>query len=210
MRACVLIVLMFASGCVLPFMIPPMKAEIGGGTRTASTATTNAASGDEMEPVHATSSLHAAVGAHLASGTLSGRQPFDVGAGWTFETTRDQTSHGLYLDMAHFIERSGRWRTSVGGRGELRWLADGEKGGAALLRIDTEVFSAGEKPLSGRDRCGAAAGTAYGTSAFGFFVQAGRAWAPEVSGGAGWVATAGISVRTPLAAGVYVGVPGCK
>jgi hypothetical protein len=201
-----LLVLMFATGCIIPFATPPMRAELGGGTRIGGTP----AQTDEMPAADSASSLHAAVGTHVASGTMTRKQTFDVGAGWTFDKSRAQTSNGIYLEGAYFLDRMGTWRTSVGPRTELRWLDDGGKAGAVKLRIDTEAYSAGERPFKGHDKCGTAAGTTLGTSSFGFFVEGGRVWAPEQSGGSAWIATAGITVRIPTALGVWVGIPWCK
>jgi hypothetical protein len=140
-------------------------------------------------------------------------QPFDVGAGWTYEQTAAGTSNGVYLDGALFVERTRRTRTSLGGRGELRWLnVDRMAAGnavAAKLRIDTEIYGGGTSKFSGDDHCGTMAGTWSGTTAVGLFAEAGRVWSSEADGDA-WVATAGVSMRIPSAIGVYVGIPYCK
>jgi hypothetical protein len=199
------LVLVFASGCIIPFVTPPLKGEIGGATRIG-----RATRVDEMEQRGEGSSLHAAAGTHLASGTMTDRQKFDVGAGWTFEKTKDTTSNGVYLDTSWFIDRASFSRTSVGTRGEVRWLGDGAKAYAAKLRIDAELFSAGANKFDSEDKCGSSSGTHYGTTAIGVFVEAGRVWAPEMSGGDAWVATAGITLRLPSSVGVWVGIPWCK
>lgn len=185
------------TGCVIPFATPPLKGEIGGATRV----------GRESE--RGSSALHAAVGTHLASGTMTGRQRFDVGGGWTFEKAKDRMSNGVYLDGALFVDRGRRARTSVGARGEVRWLDEG-RAAAAKLRIDSELFGAGASDFDGHDKCGSSSGTHYGTRAIGVFVEAGRVWGPEMAGGDAWVATAGVSVRLPSAVGVWVGIPWCK
>lgn len=156
------------------------------------------------------SALHASVGTHVASATLSNKQKFDIGAGWTMERTKDSMSNGIYVDTAWFIDRGSSARTSVGVRGELRWLDGGEaNAGAAKLRIDTELFKTGTGTFEGEDHCGTMAGTHFGTSSVGLFVEAGRAWAPEMSGGNAWVATAGVTIRLPSTAGVWIGIPWC-
>ena len=187
-------------GCIIPFATPPIKGEIGGATRVG------------REDERNSSSLHAAVGSHLASGTQSDKQRFDIGGGWTFEKTKDTTSNGFYLDAAWFIDRTRLSRTSIGARGEVRWLDEG-KAIAAKLRIDTELFATGEKDFKGDDKCGTMAGRHYGTTAVGLFVEGGRVWAPHDvmtnGGGDAWVATAGLTVRLPSSVGVWIGIPGC-
>ena len=150
-----------ATGCIIPFATPPLRGEIGGGTRVG------------REDERNSSSLHAAVGSHIASGVTDPKVPIDIGAGWTFEKAKDSVSNGIYLDTAYFIDRHGSSRTSVGARGEVRWLEEG-KAAAAKLRIDTEWFSAGVSDFEGDSKCGTTAGKHIGTSAFGFFVEAGR------------------------------------
>ncbi|MBA3391401.1 MAG: hypothetical protein H0T89_02100 [Deltaproteobacteria bacterium] len=186
---------MLLPGCIIPFAIPPTRSEIGSSTRI----------GRASEP--GSSSLHAAVGTHLASGTQRRDQAFDVGAGWTFEKTTEQTSNGVYLDGAVFIDRTARTRTSLGGRGELRSMTDG-KAAAAKLRLDTEVYGGGTSKFSSNDRCGTSSGTYFGTTAVGMFAEAGHVWSTGPEGNA-WVATAGVSMRIPSSVGVWIGIPGC-
>lgn len=195
---------MLATGCIIPFATPPLKGEIGGATRVG-----RATRIDGEEPRGA-SSLHAAVGSHVASGTMSGKQKFDVGAGWTMEKTKDSMSNGVYLDTSWFIDRENISRTSVGARGEFRWLDQGNAA-AAKLRIDTELFTTGSRDFDNDDSCGNSSGTTFGTTAIGLFVEAGRVWGPEMSGGNAWVATAGVTFRLPTSVGVWIGIPwGCK
>ncbi len=194
----VLAVATSAAGCIVPFATPPLKGEIGASSRI----------GHEDE--RNSSSLHAAVGTHLASGTRSRSQSFDVGGGWTFEKTADTMSNGAYLDGAWFLDRLGSRRTSLGGRGEVRRLDLGATAWAAKLRIDTELFTSGVSDFKGEDRCGTMAGNYYGTTAIGLFVEAGKVWSPEMAGGDAWVATAGITLRIPSAVGVWIGIPWCK
>ena len=194
-----------ATGCIIPFATPPLKGEIGGATRVG-----RATRLDGEEQKSGDSSLHAAVGAHLASVTMTDKQRFDIGAGWTMESTKEETSNGAYLDMSWFIDRASSSRTSIGIRGELRDLNAGHATGAKL-RIDAELFRHGKGDFEAEDRCGWMTGTHFGTTAIGVFVEAGRSWAPEMSGGDAWVATAGITVRLPSTAGVWIGIPwGCK
>lgn len=188
------------SGCIIPFATPPLKGEVGGGTRVG------------REDERNSSAFHAAVGTHLASGTRSAQQRFDVGAGWTMEKTADSISNGLYVDAALFVDRGTFSRTSLGARGEMRWVGDGHAA-AAKLRIDTELFQGLVEDFKGNDKCGTSSGTYVGTSAIGLFVEAGRVWAPTDpmtnAGGNAWVATAGLTLRLPSSVGVWVGIPGC-
>lgn len=202
MRFVLLAVLL--GGCIIPFATPPLKGEVGGATRIG-----RATKLDEMERGTGESALHAAVGTHVASATLTDRQRFDAGVGWTMEKTKDAMSNGIYVDGALFIDQTSFARTSVGARGEFRWLGDGH-GAAAKLRIDTELFKAGVSDFDSDDRCGSSSGRHYGTTAIGVFVEAGRTWAPSTSGGDAWVATAGLTVRLPSAVGVWIGIPWCK
>jgi hypothetical protein len=203
-RVAILFVVLL-SGCIIPFATPPLKGEIGASSRI----------GHEDE--RNSSSLHAAAGTHLASGTMSSKQPFDVGAGWTFEKTADSHTHGLYVDGAFFVDRFRSSRTSVGARGEMRWLEGEGHAYAAKLRAEAELFSAGSSNFESNDHCGSSSGTHYGTGAIGLFVEAGHVWEPQMSaggdgrsGGNAWVATAGITVRIPSAVGVWIGIPYCK
>jgi hypothetical protein len=86
----------------------------------------------------------------------------------------------------------------------------GGHGAAAKLRIDTELFKSGVSDFDSDDKCGNSSGRHYGTTAIGVFVEAGRTWAPEMSGGNAWVATAGLTIRLPSAVGVWIGIPWCK
>ena len=203
--------LLLATGCIIPFATPPIKGEIGGATRAswpaAEPKSATRLDGDEMKTA-SSSALHASAGSHLASATLTNRQRFDVGAGWTMERTKDSMSNGVYLDTAWFIDRGGYARTSIGARGEFRWI-DGGHGAAAKLRIDTELFKAGQSDFESDTKCGSSSGQHIGTTAIGVFVEAGRAWAPEMSGGNAWVATAGVTIRLPSSVGVWIGIPWC-
>lgn len=189
------------SGCVIPFATPPLKGEIGGTTSRYDDAT-------HAEQMVERSALHAAVGAHLASATLTDRPLFDIGAGWTMDSTKSATSHGMYVDVSMFIDRYRFSRTSVGARIEKLWIGDRPSTGAKL-RIDTELFKTGQGAFDSDDKCGNVSGSRYGTTAIGAFVEAGRSWADQMSGGDAWVATAGVTLRLPTTAGVWIGIPGC-
>ena len=182
--------LMLVSGCIVPFATPPMRGEVGAASQSSAPTT-----------------VHVAVGTHVASATMSGGQRFDLGLGYLFEPAGDATTQGAYFDVAWFTERLERTRTSLGMRNELRWTAMGQ-GFASKLRIDTELFSAGSAKFEGDDSCGTMAGNRYGTAAIGLYAEAGRAWMPE--GGSGWIATAGITARLPSTVGVWIGIPWCK
>lgn len=187
-------------GCVIPYAIPPLRGEVGGVTTFG-----------EHNPA-----MHVAGGAHLASGTLSREQKFDLGAGGFADWGEDGRSQkGAYVDGAVFVDHGATTRTSVGVRGELRW-ADGRDtgvmsttpGAGAKLRIDHEVFGTDTKDYSGSDTCSAIAGTYRGTAAVGVYAEAGRVWLPD--NGSAWTATAGFTLRLPASMGIVVGVPGCK
>jgi hypothetical protein len=190
-RLASLAVMIPCTGCVIPFVIPPVRAEVGAATQVR-----------REEPA----SLQVAVGTHLASGTLRKDQPFDVGAGYLFAHNADASSHGIYADGALFVERSRRTRTAVGGRGELLWTPMGKALGAKL-RVDHELFGTGSRDFHGDGRCGVTSGTHIGTVAVGVFAEAGPQWLP--AGELAWTAAAGVTLRLPTSVGVFVGIPGC-
>jgi len=184
--------------CVMPFATPPIKAEVG----AASNRTGEAPSA---------SLIQVAVGSHLASGTHSRNQPYDLGIGWVFQhdftTEGPSTTNGLYLDGAMFIDRRSSSRTSAGVRSELLWMPGG-LAVAAKLRIDHELFRPVSSPFSSHDHCGSASGHQYGTAAIGLFTEAGAVRTPE--GVTAFTATAGLTFRLPSAMGVWIGIPYCK
>jgi hypothetical protein len=182
--------LALVGGC-FPYAIPPLKGEVGVTTQT-----------------NRTPAGRVAGGTHLASGTLRRDQPFDVGVGGYYEWTElGSRSKGGYGDVALFIDRGARTRTSLGLRGELRYDEMNRAGAGAKLRIDHEIFGATTASYSGSERCSAIIGSAYGTGAVGFYVEAGSAF--HADNDRAFVATAGITVRTPMTAGLLVGIPGC-
>jgi hypothetical protein len=187
--------LLLCAGCIIPFAVPPIRAELGAAAPIARENPT---------------SLQVAVGSHLASGTRRDDQPFDLGAGYLrsqgIGEGADDSGHGLYLDGALFISRSRRVRTSVGGRGELLWMPMGTSVGARL-RIDHELFGTGARDFRGDNRCGVTSGTHIGTAAFGIFAEAGPQRLP--GGDLAWLAAAGVTVRLPASVGVFIGIPGC-
>lgn len=181
----------------MPFATPPVRGELGQSSRLGQA---DARGGGDA--------LHGAVGAHLASATTRRDQPFDLGAGWLFERTADEVSHGAYVDGAVFLERAGRSRTSAGARGELRALVDGSAV-AAKLRLDTELYGGGHDDFTSEDRCASWAGTYHGTAAVGLYVEAGREWSTGMAGNA-WVASAGVTLRLPSTVGIAIGIPYCR
>jgi len=190
-RAMILLALLPGAGCVIPFVVPPIRGEVGAATQVL-----------REEPA----SLQAAVGTHLASGTWRDDQPFDVGAGYRLAHNDDATSHGVYVDGAVFVERSRRTRTSLGGRGELLWTPMGKALGAKL-RVDHELFGTGSRDFRSDDRCGVTTGTHIGTVGVGVFAEVGPQWLPDRE--LAWTAAAGVTLRLPTSVGVFVGVPGC-
>lgn len=184
-------VLVLLAGC-FPYAIPPLKGELGASTHS-------------RRPT----AVRVAGGAHLASATLRRDQPFDVGAGVFYESAEGGSeTKGGYADAAWFIDRGARTRTSLGLRGELRYDAMGRAGGGAKLRIDHEIFGPTTAGYSASDSCSAIFGSAYGSGAAGIYVEAGQAWLPGNE--TAFVATAGVTLRMPMTAGVLIGIPGCK
>jgi len=192
-------IIMFALGggaCVLPLGIPPIKGELGVGGRTGAEPSARVG--------------HGALGVHLASGTRTANPMMDLGVGWVFQregNSGPSTSHGAYIDAARFVSRGAATRTAVGGRAELLWMSAG-MGIAAKLRVDHELFWAGDGPFALSDRCGSAFGTYGGTAALGVFSEVGVMRMPD--GVSAWTATAGVSFRLPGAVGVMIGIPYCN
>lgn len=180
-------------GCVVPFVTPPLRAEVGGATQVSSDRRVDR--------------LHTAVGTHLASGTAARTPRFDLGLGWVFEHGGGETTQGGYLDSSLFVAARGSTRTSVGQRTELLWTSGGV-GLAAKLRFDHELFGGADQEFSSNSDCGIAAGRAHGTPAIGLYVEAGHAWLPESPNA--FVATAGITLRAPATYGVWIGIPFCR
>src|SRR5690242_6492091 len=194
----ILIVALLASGCIMPFAIPPTKVEVGAASRAGGTAPS-------------TEMIHVAVGSHLASGTRSRTQKFDLGMGWIFShdfaTEMASNTNGLYVDGAVFVDRTHASRTGVGVRADV----SDAPGGVQLrgvLRIDYEWFTPVDKPFKSDSKCGTAAGVHVGSAGVGVFTEAGVMRLP--SGEAAWTATAGVSFRLPSALGVAIGIPWCK
>lgn len=186
MRAALLGVL--CGGCIIPYATPPLRGELGASSGKA---------------------FHVAAGTHLASGTMTKDQPFDVGLGWSMDVGDDGIeSEGAYLEGSVFVGRTRTTRTAVGVRGELLWAPGDGEGAAVSVRIDHELYGVGRGELKGQDRCGFVAGEHFGTSAVGLYAQAGHAWRPN--GDDVFTATAGVTFRLPSSAGIYVGVPFCK
>jgi hypothetical protein len=174
-------VLVLLAGC-FPYAIPPLKGELGASTHS-------------RRPT----AVRVAGGAHLASATLRRDQPFDVGVGGFYESAEGGfTTKGGYADAAWFI----------GLRGELRYDEMGRAGAGAKLRIDHEIFGPTTADYSASDTCSAIFGSAYGSGAAGIYVEAGQAWLPGNE--TAFVATAGVTLRMPMTAGVLIGIPGCK
>ncbi len=196
-----------ATGCIVPYATPPMRAEVGAATPI--TARDDDA-GDPMAAAAAASpALHVAAGVSLASAAKDRPPRFDLGVGYLMETSgTNATSHGAYVDAAVFVVGHGRsgGRASVGMRVELRATPEGAVG-AVKARFDVEVYVGGSGKFSGSDRCGSTASTYHGTSAIGLYAEGGPALAPN---GTAFVASTGVSIRLPSVLGVYVGIPWCR
>jgi hypothetical protein len=185
-------VLLTGTGCVIPFATPPVRAEVGAAAPIVR----------ETAP-----RLQAAIGPHLASGTLRRDQPFDVGAGYLLGHDAGGTSHGIYVDAAKFIDRTRGARTALGGRASALRTPMGTSMGARL-RIDHELYGPDHSDFSGGNLCGSTSGTRIGTLAAGMFAEVGPQRLP--GGELAWLAAAGITIRLPASIGVYIGIPGCK
>lgn len=187
---------LLASGCVIPYAVPPLKVEAGGATTSGQKPT-----------------FHAGGGAHLASGILDKQQSFDVGIGGFVENSEagNQTVAG-YAETSVFIEKGANARTSIGARGELRWTPENldgvrQRGLGAKLRIEREFFGTTSKGYSGADKCVALGGAAHGIGGIGVFAEAGSVMMPDHK--PAFTATAGLTLRVPSTIGIIVGIPGC-
>ncbi len=185
------------TGCVVPFAVPPLKADLGAAMPVAHV---NA----PTEPARSGVALHAAVGVSAASGSTRTDLPFDLWAGALVETSGEgATVKGGYAEGAVFVLRDGPKRVSVGVRVEVRDTALG-MAMATKARLEAEVVTPGRGSFEGHDTSGLAAGVYEGSPGIGLYAEAGPSWTPE---GAAFVASAGVSVRIPSALGVYIGVP---
>jgi hypothetical protein len=180
--------LLLAGGCTVPFALPGLQMEGGAGAST--------------HPV-----LHAAIGAHLASNTTRAL-PVDVGAGYVADVATnagDHTTQGVYLEASGLEGRVAR-RTGLGLRGVLL-VGDSEVGGGAMLRVTHEAFTPASGAASSSDRCGAAVGASSGMAGLGLYAEFGRQRPPGEP--ATWVATVGVTVRTPAVIGIAIVIPHC-
>ena len=199
LRSVVVVVAGLLGGCVIPFAIPPTRAEVGASSQVG-----------QAGPNHG---FHVGGGAHLASGNQRKDLPLDVGIGGFLDVAdHGANTGGVYVDTALFVERHHDTRTSLGMRGELRiqndaMTGDHRYGAGAKLRIDHEIYGAVSDDFSEDDRCGVAVGSHHGNVGVGVYVEAGPVWQPD--DGRAWLATAGLTLRMPSVMGVWVGIPGC-
>lgn len=196
LRLATISVALATSACVIPYALPPLKAEAGGVTVAGA------------KPM-----FHAGGGAHLASGVLDKQQRYDVGIGGFVENSEDGVETvAAYAETSMFIDKGERARTSVGVRGELRWSPENldgirRRGVGAKLRVEREFFGTTSKGYSGADKCVALGGAAHGTGAIGVFAEAGSVMMPGHE--PAFTATAGLTLRVPSTIGIIVGIPGC-
>lgn len=210
-------VLVVTTGGCIAGIVPPTRSEIG------STVIT-----DSGQP---RSGVRVASGVHLASGTLNRDQDIDVGIGYVYErqSAPAETSvalsamppaeqgapvvdgHGLYIEVAHAIDRQRSRRGWLAARAELLRQAssDGARDiGGVYGRASWELFGAGEGGGSASDACTIGAGFARGTYAVGLFLESGVRMVEDR--GTAFVATAGLTMRLPMFGGFAVNLcPRC-
>jgi hypothetical protein len=191
------------SGCI-PFAVPPGQATAGG-------ATTG------QQPRHRASDEaggYSLRGGIHPLGMIDEDQsrPFDVGAGYTFERAPRHDgylhAHGPYLELDAFPVRA--HAGAITGRVGLRAIAEllvrddaggwGEAGGGGTVALALDVATFANGAFADGSSGGFVAGAAYGEVGVGAYAGVSHRRFPDE---AYWLGSAGLSLRLPLAAGVF-------
>jgi hypothetical protein len=182
-----------ASGCVLPFAVPPLTTDLGG-ARIIQGGTGNV--------------FHLSTGLHSASFEAIPRSDvLDIGVGYALDADgtglRDQ---GVYGEGAWFVMRRPHARIAPGGRGELLF-SKGRTGGGLFARVSAEIFTSVDGDGQSNDPCGTAFYHWAGIPSTGLYAEAGVQYLPE--GRTSFVTTGGLTFRLPAIAGFALLLPGC-
>ena len=185
-----------ASGCVVPYIVPPVRADLGGA---------RIIHGGRGNVFHLSTGLHSAnfVQAFPRSDVL------DIGVGYVLDADaaglRDQ---GVYGEGSWFVMRRPHARLSTGGRAEMLFK-QGRTGGGLFGRVDAEVFTSGSGggQAASTDSCDTNFFTWAGVPSTGLYVETGVQYLPD--GRTSFVTTGGLTFRLPAVAGFVLLLPGC-
>jgi hypothetical protein len=184
------------TGC--PLGIPALKTDLGAKAVLAQGA---------VRPA-----LHLTTGAS-AAGFVERPIPFDFGAGYLLSARYGARSvHGLYVDGAYLLRRSGGWSYSFGGRAELLMqerAAIIHTGWGAAVRFagDPWLYKVGKFSSSDSNANGASwmFGEFFGNLAVGFAVELGVRRLPGAV--LSWDVMLGLTFRLPAVIGALLFVP---
>jgi hypothetical protein len=182
-----------ASACAVPYAVPPMQADLGAA---------RAFRADEPTAFHLAAGVHSA---SLGPATIPKSDVIDIGVGYVLDVRHGVRDQGLYGEGAWFFVRREHVRLAAGVRGEAL-LAGPNVGSGLYARLSGELFTVGAG--SGHDPgslCGAGIFRWGGVPGTGVYLEAGGQHLPD--GREAVVATAGLSIRLPAAAGVLLPVP---
>jgi hypothetical protein len=194
-----ILVLAAASGCALPYALPPAQVDIGAD---------RAFRADEPTAFHLAAGVHAA---SLGPATIPRSDAVDIGVGYVLDRDHQRVrDQGVYGEAAWFFVRRPHVRLAAGVRGEALFSGAGY-GSGAYARLAGELFAqgsgAGEVDSSKGGGCNGGSFRWGGVPATGLYVEAGGQHLPD--GREAVVATAGLTVRIPAVAGILLLLPGC-
>jgi hypothetical protein len=192
----------WASSACVPFVIPPGQASVGG-------ATTGTAS--RTPSTHDEGSYAMRAGFHPL-GLIDEHQArtFDVGAGYALErvarTDGQLFAQGPYLEVAAYPlrGRTQSWTARYGLRTSVDVLVADEgwdaAGYGAGLALAIELLTYANGPFSSGGGADVVVGVARGEGGIGAFAGVSHRRFQDDSY---WLASAGLSVRVPAAAGIF-------
>jgi hypothetical protein len=183
---------LLASGCILPYAVPPARLDFGG-----------------AHVMHGGNVFHFAAGLHTASAgeIVPHSDRFDAGIGVVLNAQQGGLrDHGFYAGGDYFLRRREHTRIGLGARGEYL-IDDGISGGGLYGRLTLEAFNAGNGGGSGQGNCSATSFAWRGAPGTALYAEAGGQMLPD--GRTAFVSTAGLSIRLPAVAGLLFMVPGC-
>jgi hypothetical protein len=189
-----------SGGCLLPYVIPPSRADIGFGSISGAEGTVGA--------------LNISAGVSVASASLDPAFPFDLGFGYQLRTPLaagapgGPIAQGMYLSGGKFVYGAQGLRLFFEGRGEL--LLDDTPEGirpgfGAVGRITGELFLPGEGNYESSGPDGFTFGHRSGTGGINLFLESGYEVLP---GGEEIILIAGgLGFRIPAAVGLLFFIP---
>jgi hypothetical protein len=197
------LLVLFASGCVVPFVVPSARVDSG-------------FTQDHM--------LSTRIGTHFAGYRLDENAGWDIGGGYAITQTADATAavpattkhgatmatgptfaNGGYIEAAWMRRVESFARIGLGPGLALQRRDDGTFEHILYLRGSIELFSRAFGSGSGGGKCGVATGVWFGQMGVGTYVDV-----EKPIDDAGIAVVAGLTVRLPAFAGVALVVPGCK